>query len=199
MRRVHRMLCKAGWQLQQSLSMFLLALVLVCPHSSAAQASGLWSDSREERDEAYWEFVSYVRLRVQEALKALEDVASPPTDNDARFVAIDLLGFVRAPEGVGVLAEFIAFQNPDPPDNLDWKELSFFPAAQALVRIGEPSVPACLSKLLRANEVERRNVVAVLERLEGRHRARAMIRESLRKTNVDIYRTSLRKALKLLQ
>jgi hypothetical protein len=120
-----------------------------------------------ERAEARERILAEYNTSIQAALTTLRSSDSPP---DSRLDAIGILGRLRAasaPESliphIGLPAELVHLRETLTPSLGDC-----YPAVQALVDIGTPSIPVCMRALATIEDTEsRRKLCWVLTEIEG--------------------------------
>jgi len=182
--------------------------------------------------------IALQRSRTIQALAALvEDAALREQNPDAVLDAIRLLGKMRAAEAADALLEVIAFVpgrdvQPTPRTTTSVNRLGYYgtplasrsPAAQALIEIGSPVLPAVLRFItrdrlmawLRAGPEGGRDPDAVLRqvdmesaklhccahvihRIEGKRRGTIYLQEALAKAESDSARRAIKDVMRTLE
>jgi len=174
--------------------------------------SGLESEKLEEREktaetilknqkEVIKQLIDFAAKKVEplrsESLKAVE---YPWRDN--KHLSILLLGDLRASEAVPVLVENIEYENTKIIDvwgHLDKSER--YPAVEALIKIGMPSVEPVIEKMARYDKecVARYNCVFIIERILGTHLAKEKLKIVIEQTKDPAVRKNLEAVLPLLK
>ncbi len=174
---------------------FLVVVVALSYHATAGEDSGqgvkelieaLRSPTMEERAKA----MSEIRRQRIDLIRALIDIVATASDEEStskdewrrwqspKYVAISLLGELRAEEAVNVLAWNITWRVRLTYGGYETGSISRqFPAAYSLARIGSPAVPKILSKLRMTKDPLERHLcvwalVAMEQWMEGRAVAR---------------------------
>jgi hypothetical protein len=165
----------------------------------AGGVQGLETEDREVREETFKRLLKEREERVQElialAAKEVQGVkiegCEPPEDvehpwHDAKHCAMILLGDLRAAETAPVLLdnlEYRAFRyiGSTYDQKASVKGSPWYPASEALVKIGMPAVEAVVEKLAGFSEdcVGRRLSVLVLDEILGRRLARARLQKAI--------------------
>jgi hypothetical protein len=117
--------------------------------------------------------------------------------HDGKHLAIILLGELRAPEGVPVLQQNLGYTNPktlyvDEPLEMDW-----YPAVEALARIGMPAVDPMVARLseVAPKTKESRQCCWILKEILGVKLARARIEIAIEETKDQTAKGNLKAAL----
>jgi len=122
---------------------------------------------------------------VDQAISILQ--GSNKTDDDlaAKVLAIDVVEKLRAIRAIPVLISNVEMDS-------GWLNLTeassasigeMYPAARALVAIGKPSVPYCLTAIGQGEEKKREILCWVVENIVGRESAVLMLRKRLSKAD----------------
>lgn len=139
-----------------------------------------------------------------EALAILQADKSELRVDDPRIGAMEVLGYLRSREAVGILIELLEFPNPEHVEEAFWKgeRVIFkyfgdvYPAAGALARIG--ATRACVTELGDSTGRRRDILLAVIKMTEGEHAA-ARIRLLLEETKDPARRQNIKDALRRLE
>ena len=119
----------------------------------------------------------------------------------ARFCAAYLLGLYRYPEAVNHLAAKITMENDDevlPQGKMArWGR---YPAVEALIRIGKPSVAAMLRNLASSSDQHVRALSArVIFYVEGEQIGRLIVENAIAKEDDSVKKKNLEASLSLLK
>ena len=179
----------------------------------------LFSPDSSARDKAEQEILNS-RKELTEALVAVikdEKNRTLAVHRDSVLRAVYILGDMRAVEAIDVLTEYINLDDtpwltgPRPFDEIVssdqpcfadhfTNDLGRWRTAEALVKIGEPCIPAVLKRLSDANseDYSLETCVRVLLELRGREGAAALVRGVLPKEQDAHKRKQLQNALDLI-
>ena len=154
------------WRAWHSIGMacILSMLASLSTGASAGDVEGLKSDKWKVREEAFKGLLKERKDRVQQlialAAKEVQGFELRVGDwimveypwHDSKHLAIILLGDLRAAEGVPVLVENLEYNNPRTMDatkdeTFVGEGVPFYPATDALIKIGMPSVGPLVEKL----------------------------------------------------
>ena len=134
--------------------------------------SGLLSKNPLERQSTYNEVLAQRENIIRQLLAILERKDADASYQGFYHRAIVLLGKLRAKEAVERLANILEYV----PENFETEEMlpsqAYYVAAQALVQIGQPSIPAMMTKIKHAGSLNERNLaVWVVMEIEGKDQA----------------------------
>lgn len=158
---------------------FVLTPPIIPAQEPAHLVRGLLSDSEQVRKNTEKQIIKERSIVVAELISAIRDKENRLQRPDSVDRAIRLLGELRAREGVETLIEHVGFpvlaefgtpMGITGGGYLVGKSPSeLFPAVNALIRIGEPTIGPILERIADNDSVvERRAFVAVLRELEKR-------------------------------
>jgi len=165
-------------------AMLAVFVYVLTPPTTPAQEAvhvlrGLLSDSEQVRKDAEKEIIKERTSTVAELVRMIRDEENRLQRPDSVDRAMRLLGELRATEGIDVLIEHMGFPilaEFGTPMGITGggylvgkSPAELFPAVNALIAIGEPSVGPILKRIAENDSVvERRAFVAVLRELEKR-------------------------------
>jgi len=164
-----------------------------------------WSPSQllaEDPDLRQAAFKATMEARLSLVGAARNVLRQPGTDFPSlrqKRSAAELLGLLRAPEGVAALLDDIAVDM-----RLAQMEtlpkVHYYPAAWALVHIGLPSVEPALQRLATVDDpLEREMCARVILEIEGKRTGKAILEDALAAASTDEERGRIREALKLAE
>jgi len=168
---------------------------------------GLSSEKLEIRQEGAAKIRERYKQTVQELTKLAAEEARPlPSEraedvtypwSDSKHLAMLLLGDLRAAEAVSVLLENLEYRNPKRLSGSYLFEADFFPAAEALVRIGIPAVDPVIERLGGYQEscLGRRLCLVVLRQVLGTELAQARLEIAIEAAKHDTSGRNLASAL----
>lgn len=161
-------------------------------HGLSDSLEQLQSDNNGTRQAAAKEVSEY---RTEAVAKLIRIVAGDGKE-EAKVAAMHLLGEYRAKEAVSVLVENF---------RTAWRihvgsmvtDAELMPAGDALVQIGEPSIPALISKLATTDDKDTRGTyLYVLKRIErDKQILQLRIQKAIDQDNVESRKANLQKAI----
>jgi hypothetical protein len=139
---------------------------------------GLKSSDIVKRQAAAEKALNDRRRLVSELLTLAQQAPNAKERRGTKELAIDLLGEYRSDEAVGPLVREIDFAPPG--ISLDESPLNSYPAARALIRIGEPSVQEILAYIHPdVGEKAMKLYARVIRQVDGAEAGRFRIQKAL--------------------
>ena len=121
-------------------------------------------------------------------------------DDETRFCSAYLLGLYRYSYAAGSLARKITMENTKLKDNERMARWQQYPAVEALIRIGKPSVPAMLRNLESSSDKHVRGLSArVIFYVEGAQIGRLIVENAIAKEDDPVKKKNLEEALPLIK
>lgn len=169
--------------------------------------AGLTSRDLKEREQAaeavHNEHTELIKRLIQLAAQKVErrfpdDPTSSYPWHDSKHLSLLLLGDLRAVEAVLVLLENLEYKNPK--TILVWEQLGiggWYPAAEALSKIGTPAVGPTIDKLGAYPPEARGNLICcwILREILGVRLARLRLQIAIEETKDEAVKTNLTAAL----
>jgi len=117
-----------------------------------------------------------------------------------RFCSAYLLGHYRFNQAAGSLADVVTMENPELTRNTREQRWGRYPAVEALIRLGKPSVPPMISNLETSDDEHVRGLSArVIYHVEGPELARIVVEMAITKQPDPVKKKRLETALSLLK
>jgi len=178
---------------------FTIACAFVCLLGAVAKdtstadsqlARRLTSPNGHERQVAHSSLRAQRRDTIDALLAAARSASADPRLDYAKVEAIETLGRYRASEACGYLVEEIEYHAPV--FVLSPHPLNGYPAAQSLVRIGNPAIEAILDRLgKRATDKQLRISAFVIELVDGKELGLARLEIALARAEARLAKGSL--------
>jgi hypothetical protein len=158
---------------------FLLTLPVARAVEPLHVVRGLLSDSEQERKNAESQIIKDRNIMVMKLVALIREEDNRFKRPDSVDRAMRLLGEMRAPAGVDILVEHIGFPilaefgtprgGTGGKSQMGKSPADLFPAVNALIAIGQPSIEPILKKIANDDDVvARRAYIEVLRELENR-------------------------------
>ena len=181
----------------------LLAQAAQRPPGEAA-VERLLSEDRAAIREAERELLAARGELVDELIAIVRTCVNDPAKEESAKAAMRILGEMRAVEAAEVLASYVAFPQvvPYDPGGLAPERgglRHFWPAAEALLKIGDPAIPRVVAKVPTTDDItEQRTCLAVLVKLTDGAAVRGMLTQAINLEQDGRRRARLEVALNLL-
>ena len=165
---------KTNLYLHKLLAGYMALLLLGCNLSQAmAQDTNLLSLSKKTTwafyDQIYLDFETDYKQRSEQLLTVFNDHQAP---NLNRLTAAYYLGLMRVESSAPILAREIGLEHNGSEEfvhvHISIGSIPQYPAVEALVKIGNPSIPAVIKNLAESDDAQVRNLsLQVLYRIDG--------------------------------
>ena len=184
-------------------SIVSLLILLGCsedqPTTSKANIEALRSADSRASNAAASQALMDRRAVVKVAVEVLESSDKPFTSTDPRISACNIVAEYRAPEAVNALLKLIELETASPfkDDKSPWNYGDQYPAAKALVNIGNPARLACIGALGNPYAERRDDILCwVVGQIDGHEVGRYCLELTIRDERDPRLKEKLTDALK---